>query len=593
MTAGGEETSQLIRKVRFPLWIKLTVFSAVLATLPMLAVVLITLDQHQQTLRALTWERMVTFSELITETQESLFTDAYSSLESTAQALGDAALSGELRLEVARALVTGRDVIDYIDIYDAQGAWLDTLREEGAPRREADKVLPEALRQRAADPQHQVAWGEPVAWGGELRVPVVVPIRAAGKVTGYVSSHVLLEKLRQRTLALGQGRSAMRAYVVDQDRRLLAWSHEGQEHKLLEPAGEMPVVRHFEEVLGRGVGGTALFQDAEGVERLGAVRPIPGRGWAVVVDTPLATAYKALDRVRQMVLLVLLGTLAAAVVAALLLSRSLTSPIDRLMELARAMAQRRFDARAQVQTQDELSVLGATMEQAAGEIQRGEEKLLREEAIRQDLGRYLPREVVERVVSREQDMQLGGRSAEITVLFADVVKFTPLTEALEPEAVVSILNQLFTILTEIIFRHGGTVDKFIGDSVMAFWGAPDPQEDHAERAVEAAEDMMRWLEVGNASWRLEHHVTIELAIGICSGEAVVGNVGSDSRMAYTAIGKIVNTAARLEAIALPGQILIAGPTLERLPEDAYDVAVCGEQVFPNSEEVVSLYEVKL
>jgi class 3 adenylate cyclase len=250
-------------------------------------------------------------------------------------------------------------------------------------------------------------------------------------------------------------------------------------------------------------------------------------------------------------------------------------------------------ARAQVHTQDELSVLGEAMERAAQDIQSGEARLLREEAIRQDLGRYLPREVVERVVKREQDMGLGGRSAQITVLFADVVKFTPLTETLEPAEVVSILNQLFTILTEIIFRHGGTVDKFIGDSVMAFWGAPDPSEDHAERAVEAAEDMMRWLEVGNASWSLEHKVEIELAIGVCSGEAVVGNVGSDSRMAYTAIGKIVNTAARLEAIAQPCQILIAGQTLALLPEGLFDVVPCGQQSFPHSDEVVTLYEVKL
>jgi class 3 adenylate cyclase len=167
-----------------------------------------------------------------------------------------------------------------------------------------------------------------------------------------------------------------------------------------------------------------------------------------------------------------------------------------------------------------------------------------------------------------------------------------LAESLPPEKVVGILNQLFTILTEIIFRHGGTVDKFIGDSVMAMWGAPDAQEDHAERAVEAAEDMLRWLEVGNATWEMEHGVKLQLAIGISSGEAVVGNLGSRDRMEYTAIGHIVNIAARLEGIAKPNQILLSRETRDRLSED-FEIRPCGTQSFPGSARTVELYEVSL
>ena len=167
--------------------------------------------------------------------------------------------------------------------------------------------------------------------------------------------------------------------------------------------------------------------------------------------------------------------------------------------------------------------------------------------IRTDLGRYIPGELVDQIVRRERDMGLGGTRREISVLFADVVGFTPMTEQLEPEHIVTILNELFTILTQIVFRHGGTVDKFLGDCVMALWGAPTEQSDHASRAVEAAEDMLSWLETGNERWQETFGVTIQLAIGVHCGTAVVGNIGSEKRMEYTAIGDVVNVAARLEA----------------------------------------------
>ena len=100
-----------------------------------------------------------------------------------------------------------------------------------------------------------------------------------------------------------------------------------------------------------------------------------------------------------------------------------------------------------------------------------------------------------------------------------------------------------------MFRHGGTVDKFIGDCIMAVWGAPSAQDDHAARALAAAEDMMRFLETANEGWQEKYDVEIRLGIGVNSGEAIVGNVGSDKRMEYTVIGDVVNVAARLEAIA--------------------------------------------
>jgi class 3 adenylate cyclase len=158
--------------------------------------------------------------------------------------------------------------------------------------------------------------------------------------------------------------------------------------------------------------------------------------------------------------------------------------------------------------------------------------------------------------------------------------------------VVALLNELFTILTEIVFRHGGTLDKFVGDCVMAMWGAPTPQDDHAARALAAAEDMMRWLEAGNASWEAKFGVKIELAIGIHSGEAIVGNVGSETRMEFTAIGDTVNVAARLEAIARPMQVLVTSEARAAAGPERFDLVDLGARALTGRAAPVHLWELR-
>jgi len=256
------------------------------------------------------------------------------------------------------------------------------------------------------------------------------------------------------------------------------------------------------------------------------------------------------------------------------------------------LAARRFDRRVTVNTRDELAVLGDVLSSAAADLQASEERIREEEAIRRDLRRYLDSDLVDRVVRREQDMKLGGERREISVLFADVVAFTPIADSLAAEETVGLLNELFTILTEIVFRHEGTVDKFIGDSVMAIWGAPQLQPDHAARAIAAAEDMMRWLEAGNQGWRQKFGVTVELAIGINSGHAVVGNVGSETRMQYTAIGDVVNVAARLESIARPQQILVTHAT-KALAGDDFQYSSLGPRQLVGRRDPVKLFEVRV
>jgi class 3 adenylate cyclase len=332
--------------------------------------------------------------------------------------------------------------------------------------------------------------------------------------------------------------------------------------------------------------------NAEGVPTISTAFWSHLRRFTIVVQVPEDKAYAAPREMRAVILGVVGVAILLALIAAFIVARQVTRPIQELSQFAEDLAARRWDKRVTLHTLDEFGVLGDVMSNAAADLQASERRIRREEAIRGDLGRYLPAEIVDKVVKREQDMKLGGSRREISVLFADVVAFTPLTDQLGAEQIVGLLNELFTVLTDVVFRHGGTIDKFIGDCVMAVWGAATPSDDHADRALAAAEDMLRFVEVGNESWLAKYGVSIELAIGVNSGAAIVGNIGSESRMEFTAIGDTVNVAARLEAIARPSQILATLAT-KNLSDGGYDFADLGERVMTGRAQPVHVFEVRL
>jgi adenylate cyclase len=155
------------------------------------------------------------------------------------------------------------------------------------------------------------------------------------------------------------------------------------------------------------------------------------------------------------------------------------------------------------------------------------------------------------------NLELGGRMTDICVMFIDIRGFTPMSEIMTPPEVVALLNDYLKVTSDAIFKHNGTLDKFIGDATMAFWGAPLPQDDIAYKAVLAAWDMVQSGMRLEAELMAKYGRTVGFGIGLNMGEAVVGNIGTARRLDYTAIGNTVNTSARLESNARPGQILMS------------------------------------
>lgn len=568
---------------RFPFALKLGLAAVVLAIVPpaTLGLALIGIDERavEESSRELQLALVTDVAGRLTEIEA----DTERALSSVRRALVEGEVGDDERLRLARGLLESTPVLDHVVIHEPAGEVIDVLLQDarGVPVAEP---LPDALRGGVGDGMRM---GPPRADG---RVRVALPIEAGGRVTGHLSSALSLAAIEARVDALGRVhfaglRTALR--VVDSERRLIVGGD-----AIGEPV-DSPLFDGLDAASSRSGATPSRAYVEDGERMIGAWAAVEGTPWVVGVQQREAVVYASLVEMRRLVVIATVVATLSALLFALVASRRLTRPIGALAAFARRLAAHRFEGRIELRRDDELGQLAEAMNTAVVDLRAHERRLREEVAIRADLGRYLPGELVEQIVARESDIRLGGARCEVSVLFADVCGFTPLSEHLPPEEIVGALNELFTVLTEIVFRHRGTVDKFIGDCVMAFWGAPTPQQDHAARALQAAVEMRAAVDARQARWRELVGMDLALSIGVNSGEAVVGNVGSESRMAYTAIGDVVNVAARLQGRALPMQILASAETRRQAGALGFDFEDLGDNRVKGRRKTVKTYTVDL
>ncbi|MFN3197898.1 MAG: adenylate/guanylate cyclase domain-containing protein [Bradymonadia bacterium] len=217
-------------------------------------------------------------------------------------------------------------------------------------------------------------------------------------------------------------------------------------------------------------------------------------------------------------------------------------------------------------TEKDLQLLTAFAHQAAVRLANARlvEQARHEALVRESLSRLLSPNLVEQVVQGDVALERGGQRRQVTVLFADIRGFTALSERKAPEELVSMLNEYFEIMADLVFQHEGTLDKFMGDEVMAVWGAPLAQPDHVARAVFAALSMRRAVEDYNRFRTARNEEPLKVGIGINTGVAVAGYMGATRTLSYTVIGDTVNTASRLCGHAGPGDILVSQQVVEAM-----------------------------
>jgi adenylate cyclase len=307
----------------------------------------------------------------------------------------------------------------------------------------------------------------------------------------------------------------------------------------------------------------------------------PSQGWRVTA-VPLDGVMAPFHRITQALLLGGGAALAMALLISLVLSRSLSRPVRDLVKATERVSRGDFEAEVSFESRDELGTLAT----AFNDMTRG---LRLKERYRSVLDKVVSREVAEELV--EGSVELGGENRKVTVLFADIRGFTTLTDGMQPQEVIGLLNECMERLSEAVEVEGGIVDKYVGDEIMAVFGAPVSYGDDARRAVRAAVRMRGAMEALNAERTARGDRDLALGVGLNSGLAVAGNMGSTNRLNYTVLGDMVNLASRLCSGAGPGEILATRATLS---EAGGDVAAhpLGQRAFKGFATDVEVFAVE-
>jgi class 3 adenylate cyclase len=273
-------------------------------------------------------------------------------------------------------------------------------------------------------------------------------------------------------------------------------------------------------------------------------------------------------------------SLLAALALGAVLSWSLIRPVRRMDGALERIADGDFDMRVEVPNRDEfgnltrnlnrtsehLSTLYHDLESLNANLQETVDVKVRELERAHRLKRYLSPQLAESIIAGERDVTLAPNRKFLTTFFSDVRGFTSASERMEPEELVDELNDYLSEMTEIVFKHGGTLDKYVGDAVMVFFGDPIPQHDHAQRAVEMAFEMRERMTKLQTRWMGKYHEAFKIGIGITTGWVTVGDIGSAGRSDYTVLGNEVNLASRLSDRAAAGQILVTERTLREVDD---------------------------
>ena len=331
------------------------------------------------------------------------------------------------------------------------------------------------------------------------------------------------------------------------------------------PGEPYPLVSALLEPLGRafrdGVAThTRIYRNQSGtwLTAFAPVRDARGRVFAVLdVDYRVDVYLARLAGVRHVVLGASFLGGAVALVTGIVLARRVTGPVSALTRGVIRVAGGDLSQALPVRSADEVGQLT----RAFNEMQEG---LRQRDFIRDTFGRYVSPEVAQTLLESPEGLRLGGEKREVTVLMSDLRGYTRFVEEGDPAVVVEVLNQYLGGMTDIIVEHGGTINEFVGDGIVAFFGAPLRADDHAERAAACALAMQVTLVELNGALAARNRPRLEMGIGLNTGDAIVGNVGSEKRAKYTAVGTAINLAARVEGCTVGGQVLLSPFTYERI-----------------------------
>ena len=309
-------------------------------------------------------------------------------------------------------------------------------------------------------------------------------------------------------------------------------------------------------------------------------------GWNVLLTEERTVFYADADKITFRTILTLIFSLTVATVLLALFSGHITNPLGRVIAaMSGIIAEGNLSERVPVEYRDETGRLALTFNTMLSELEKAYERIKgqafeavlsqkKEERIRNIFQKYVPRDLIEKFFASPESM-LVGDNRDLAILFSDIRSFTTISEGLAPDELVKSLNRYFSGQVDIIMNRNGIVDKYIGDAIMAFWGAPVKHQDDSLQAVLSGLDMLDAVNAFNCKQREIGKTEFHIGIGINYGTVTVGNIGSERKMDYTVIGDMVNLASRMEGLTKPyhAEILISETVYAELEKTAEQIPV--------------------
>jgi len=299
-----------------------------------------------------------------------------------------------------------------------------------------------------------------------------------------------------------------------------------------------------------------------GVPRVASAFAFQPFGWTVYLTEVRSVFYRDVSRITYQTIALIVGGSAIAVVLLILFVGHLTGPLARAAGTMKGIiSSNDLTARVRVDYRDEIGEMSQTFNVMIGELEKAYNRIKgyafqavmaqkKEQKIRHIFQKYVPQELIDKFFANPEAM-LVGENRTLAILFSDIRSFTTISEGMAPDALVSGLNRYFSIMVDVIMNRGGIVDKYIGDAIMAMFGAPVAHENDALQSVLAGLEMVGSLETFNVEQRKRGEPEFHIGVGINYGEVTVGNIGTDRKMDYTVIGDMVNVASRLEGLTKP------------------------------------------
>ncbi|MCM2324390.1 MAG: adenylate/guanylate cyclase domain-containing protein [Oligoflexia bacterium] len=357
---------------------------------------------------------------------------------------------------------------------------------------------------------------------------------------GSFSQFLVLELQQEKWAGLFADATTSTSFLVDRHHRVLASSDPGRFAPGADKAG-LSIFKGSKE--GRSPSAQLDFLDEEGVAQIGAFQKVGFGDLAIVSQVPLSRTEAAKTLLYRRTSLLAAAFLFLALCVGFFFSQGITRPIGELAHAAGKIASGDFQVRLPVSKKkgrgDEIVEFAQTFNSMAAGLQE-------RDRVKATFAKFHSKDVAEKLLSGE--VKLGGERKSAFVFFSDVRGFTAMSEKLQPEALVHILNRYMTRMVRVILAHGGVVDKYVGDAIMAVWGAPIPKLEDPLNALGACLEMRKALSELNVELMRDRLPTLRIGMGLNYGPLIAGNIGSEERMEYTVIGDTVNTASRIESL---------------------------------------------